>query len=129
MPLEGPGRRYPATATKATVHGAPAVEVKHAGIAAKSAQVAPMAPSVANAAIAQQIPIGEQFVIMLDGTHEVATSLLPGGAAVGDALWIVIADNTLANAAAAGRVKFGIIDAIDTVLGRAVVNLTQRSSF
>jgi hypothetical protein len=41
----------------------------------------------------------------------------------------VAADNSLANAAAAGRTKFGVVDSIDAVLGRALVNLTQRSSF
>lgn len=129
MPLEGPGRRISVTATKATTHGAPAVELNHAGVAAKSEAIPPMAPSVANAALAVAIAVSEEFVIMLDGVHEVATSLLPAGAAAGDALWIATADNTLHNAAGAGLVKFGLIDSIDTTLGRAQVNLTQRSSF
>lgn len=137
MPLEGPGRRYDATATKATTHGAPAIELNHPGIAAKSEQIAPMAPSVANAALAVQIAINEHFVIMLDGQHEVAVSALPAGAAVGDRLWIEASDNTLANAAEAltagvlnaGFAKFGVIDEIDTVLGRALVNLSLRSTF
>lgn len=131
MPLEAPGRRYDASATKATTHGAPTVELNHAGIAAKSAQVAPMAPSVANAAIAQQIAVGEDFVIMMDGVHEVATNLLPAGTVAGSQLFIRPADNTLhlAGATAAGDVKFGLVDEIDATLGRAQVNLTQRSSF
>lgn len=137
MPLEGPGRRWDGIATKPHTHGAPAIELNHAGIAAKSAQAAPMAPSVANAALAVQIGIGEDFVIMLDGDHEVAVSALPGGAVAGDRLFIKAADDTLALAATAltagvlnaGFAKFGIIDDIDTVLGRAHVNLSQRSSF
>ena len=129
MPFEGPGKRYAVTATKATTHGAPAVENNHAGVAAKSAQIAPMVPSVANAATAQQIGIGEQFVVMMEGLHEVKTSLLPAGYAVGTQLWIATADNSLQNAAAAGRVKFGVIDDIDTTRGVAHVNLSQRSSF
>lgn len=129
MPYEGPGRRVAVTATKATTHGAPAVEINHGGIAAKSAQVAPMVPSVANATIAQQIAVGEQFVIMLDGIHEVATTLLPAGFAVGTQLWINPADNTLKSATAAGYVKFGVISDIDATHGRAHVNLSQRGSF
>lgn len=131
MPLEAPGRRYVATATKATTHGAHTVEVNHAGIASKSTQIPAMAPSVANAALAVAIAIGEEFVIMLDGQHEVATSALPGGTVVGSQLFIRPADNTLhlAGATAAGDVKFGLVDEIDTGLGRALVNLSQRSSF
>lgn len=131
MPLEGPGRRFAATATKATTHGAHTVELNHAGIAAKSQQIAPMAPSVANAALAVAIAIGEEFVIMMDGVHELATSALPGGTVAGSQLYIRPADNTLhlAGATAAGDVKFGVVDEIDTTHGRAQVNLSQRSSF
>jgi hypothetical protein len=137
MPIEGPGGRYSVIATKAVAHGAPAIEKNHAGIAAKSAQASPAAPSVANALAAQQIAIGEEFVIMLSGLHEVAVAALPGGAAEGDPVYIVKADNTLANAAAAlnagllraTHAKFGLISSIDTVLGRALVNLNQRSAF
>lgn len=137
MPLESPGRRFAVTATKATTHGAPAVELGHAGIAAKSAQIPPLVPSVANAVIAQAIAIGEEFVLMMDGVHEVAVSALPGGAAAGNPLYIKAADNTLALAATAltagvlnaGFWKFGLLDEIDTGLGRAQVNLTQRSAF
>lgn len=137
MPLEQPGARYAATATKACNHGDPVVELNHPGIAAKSAQVAPMAPSVANAAIAQQIAINEQFVIMEKGTHEVAVAKLPGGAVAGSQLFIKTADNTLALAATAeaagvlnaGFLKFGVIDSIDASHGRALVNLDLRSTF
>lgn len=129
MPSEGPGRRYDAIATKAAVHGAPVVELNHAGQAAKSAQAVPMAVSVANATIAQQIAVGEEFVIMLDGVHEFANSYLPASGAVGDQLWINPANNALARASSAGFVKFGVIDWIDTTLGRFQVNLTQRSSY
>lgn len=137
MPYEGPGKRYSCIATKAVAHGAPAVEKRHPGIAAKSAQAAPAAVSVANATAAQQIAIGEEMVIMLDGAHEVAVAALPGGAVEGDPLWIEIADNTLANAAEAlttgiteaGYVKYGVISTIDATLGRALVNLNLKASF
>jgi hypothetical protein len=129
MPYEGPGERYSVIATKAAIHGRPAVENGHGGIAAKSSQAAPATVSTANATAAQAIAIGEEMVIMMHGVHEVPSALLPGGAIAGTPLWIVAADNSLANAAAAGRTKFGIVDSIDAVLGRALVNLTQRSSF
>lgn len=136
MPYEGPGERYSVVATKATEHGAPAVENRHPGIAAKSAQAAPAAVSVANALAAQQIAIGEEFVIMMTGVHEVAVADLPAGAAVGDALWIEIADNSLANAAEAqtaglteaAYVPFGRISSIDATAGRALVNLNLRDT-
>jgi hypothetical protein len=136
MPAEGPGSRYSVVATKATVHGRPVVENKHPGIAAKSAQAAPAAVSVANATAAQAIAIGEEMVIMLAGLHDVAVSLLPGSAAVGDPLWITIADNVLANAATAltggvteaAYVKFGVISSIDTTLGISQVNLNLRDT-
>lgn len=131
MPTEAPGRRYSVTATKATTHGAPAVELNHAGVAAKSAQIAAMAPSLANAAIAVQIGIGEEFVIMLDGAHDVATSLLPGGTVAGSQLYIRPSDNSLhlAGATTTGDVKWGVVDALNTSAGNASVNLSQRSSF
>lgn len=137
MPYESPGRRYDATATKQVNHGDPSVELGHGGIAAKSAQTPPMAPSVANALLAQQIAVGEEFTIMLDGIHEVSTTLLPVGAVAGSQLYIEADDNSLVLAAEAttggvlnaGFTKFGVIDSIDTALGEALVNLTQRSSF
>lgn len=105
MPAEAPGKRFPVTATKATVHGRPAVELNHAGIAYKSAQPAPAVPSVANATAATQIAIGEEFVMSMDGAHEFASTLLPGGAKAGDRLWINPADNSLQASARAGQVN------------------------
>lgn len=137
MPLEGPGARFSVIATKATTHGAPATELGHPGVAAKSAQAAPMVPSLANAAIAQQIAIGEEFVIMLSGVHEVATSLLPGGAAAGSKLYIKESDNSLVLAATAlasgvlnaGYLRWGVIDSVDSTRGRAAVNFNLRGTF
>lgn len=137
MPLEGPGTSFDVVATKATAHGKCVVELGHAGVAAKSAQAAPAAPSVANAAAAQVIAVGEDFVIRMHGVHEVAVADLPGGAAAGNPLYIHTTDNALALAATAltagvlnaNFVKFGLIDSIDTVLGRAQVNLNQRAAF
>jgi hypothetical protein len=101
MPAEGPGERYSVVATKAVAHGAPAVENRHPGIAAKSAQAQPAAVSVANALAAQQIAVGEEMVIMLTGLHDFPSSFLPVAAAVGDPLWIRTADNSLTNQAGA----------------------------
>lgn len=138
MPGEGPGARFSVTATKATAHGKPAVELGHAGIAAKSQQVAPMAPSVANAALAVEIADGEEFVIMMTGVHYyVDSSLLPGGAAAGNPLYIKGSDNSLALAATAlasgvlnsGFYKFGLLDSIDTDQGTCVINLSRRDTF
>jgi hypothetical protein len=137
MPMEGPGRRYDATATKATAHNQPVVELNHPGIAAKSTQIAPAAPSVANAIAAQQIAIGEDFVIMLDGDHTFASSFLPSGAAAGSQLYIKASDNSLhlavdavtSGVLNAGFLKFGVVDYIDTTNAVVSVNLNLRSTF
>jgi hypothetical protein len=129
MPYESPGRRYAVTATKQVNHGDPTVELNHAGVAAKSTQPPPMAPSVANAALAVQIAVGETFTIMMDGSHTVRTALLPVGYAVGTQLWITPATNALVSTAAAGLVKFGIIDSINAATATAIVNLSQRGSY
>lgn len=137
MPQEGPGRRYDATATKATSHNSPVVELNHPGVAAKSEQIAPAAPSVANAAAAVQIGVGEDFVIMLDGEHTFASTFLPGGAVVGSQLYIKAADNTLHLAAdalsggvlQAGFLKYGVVDFIDTTNSLVSVNLNLKGSF
>lgn len=139
MPGEAPGTSFSCTATKATVHNRPAVELNHAGIAAKSQQPAPMVPNLTNAALAQQITVGEEFVIRMSGSHEFASSLLPGASAAGDRLAIKVSDNSLVKIAAGAAAnkaieegllcKFGVIDSIDTVAGLAHVNLSQRSSF
>jgi hypothetical protein len=116
----------------------PAVELGHGGIAAKSQQSAPMAPSVANAALAVEIAVDEEFVIMMSGLHcFVPSSVLPGGAAAGDPLYIKAADNTIHLAAdalsggilQAGFTKWGLLDSIDTVAATCTVNLTERASF
>lgn len=95
MPSQGPGDRYDVQFTKATQHGAPAVENGHPGIAAKSEQAAPAAVSVANAAAAQLIAVGEEAVIIMGGVVDVAVADLPVGADDGDPLWIAEADNSL----------------------------------
>lgn len=136
MPLTGPGTRQDVVATKAVAHGKPVIEHLIPGIAFKAAQAAPAYPTVANAVAAQQIAIGEDFVIDFTGAHEVAAADLPGGGAasfgsnaVGTPLWITSADNTLAAAAGSGKVKFGVITELDTVHFRALVNFNLRDTF
>jgi hypothetical protein len=126
MPDQGPGQRYSVVATKATAHGKPVVENKHPGIAAKSTQALPADPTTANATAAQNIAIGEEMVIMLEGIHTVLVADLPAGAVVGDQVFIRSADNVLVNAGGAGIVKFGLISSIDATLGRALVNLNLK---
>lgn len=137
MPSEGPGARFSCVATKASVHGNPVVEVGHAGIGAKSGQPAPAAVSVANATAAQAIAIGDDMVVMMEGLHTFASSFLPGGAAVGNPVYIRASDNALVLAATAltagvlnaGFWKFGLISEIDTALARVSINLSRRDSF
>lgn len=149
MPSEGPGRRYSVPFTKQTTHGDPAVENCVNGIAAKSTQAIPAAVSVANAAAAQVIAVGEEAVIMCTGLHEVANAKLPGSVVTASelaagtstfakaALYIRHSDNALVLAAtalssgilSAGFSKFGLIVARDDVLARTTVNLNLRSEF
>jgi len=102
MPEQGPGQRQDVEATKATSHGAPVVEMGLPGIAAKSEQAAPAYPTPENALAAQQIAIGERFVIMLSGKVAVSYDDLPEGADEGNPLWIRVADNGLTLSPAAG---------------------------
>lgn len=105
MPAQAPGKTFSVPFTKASAHNHPAVELGHAGIAYKSAQPAPAVPSVANAAAAVLIAIGEEAVIHMEGTHTILASLLPAGAKAGDKLWINPADNTLSKLALPGEVN------------------------
>lgn len=139
MPARSPGATFVAKATKEVTHGNPCVEANHAGIAHKSTQIAPGVPSTAAAEAARKIIVGEQMVIHMTGMHEFPSSLLPGSSAVGDRLLIKKSDNSLVKAVEGAKedepaelgthVKFGVIDEIDTVAGRAHVNLTERASF
>lgn len=136
MSVEQPGSRYSCLATKQVVHKMPTVEKRHPGIALKSAQVAPMVPTMANATAAQTITVGEEMVIAMTGVWTVPTSALPGGAVVGDGLWITIADNVLVLAAVAltagvveaPYIPYGVIDEIDTTAGEADINLNLRDT-
>lgn len=129
MSVQQPGERYSTVATKPLRHKQPAIEDGHPGVGLKSAQPAPMVPNAANAAAAEAIAVGEEFVIALTGAWPIEVDLLPAAAAVGDPLWITEADNALAAAGGAGLVKFGRISSIDATLGLALVNLNLRDTF
>lgn len=144
MPAEAPGSRESVIATKATTHGKAVVEYGIPGQAAKSTQALPAYPSVANALAAQQIGVGEEFVIMTAGRHtfDAALTPLPGAAVAGadltrSALYIRHSDNSLVLAATAlaagvlqaGFSKFGLLIFVDTVFNRYDVNLNLRSTF
>lgn len=134
-----PGRRVFRVATKEVLHGDPAVEAHAAGIAKKAEQSAGGVPNAANATVVRTIHVGDDCVIFLDGILPVRDALLPGGAAVGDPLWIRIADNVLVNAAEAltGGVmeaaydKFGRVESLDDPSSAvcSLVNLGARDSF
>lgn len=106
MALENPGTRVEKIATKKVLDGLPTVEKKIAGWANRTLQIgAHVDPSDVNAV--SQIQIGEAFVVMVGGEHEVPISATLGHAPVGtvegDLLYIAEADNAITrNAAAAG---------------------------
>lgn len=123
MPGQGPGVRVPSIATKAVNHGETVVENNIPGIAAKTKQLtAYIDPSTA---AAKQIAITEAFIIMVGGVVEVpyARWSVGGPPTVGMVSFIVAADNTLANAAAAGRIRYGVVQELDAVRSVAKVNL------
>lgn len=134
-----PGRRVVRVFTKETLHGDPAVEQHAAGIAKKTLQMPGGVPTAANALANQTILEDEEAAIFIDGILPVREDLLPGGAAVGDALYITIADNVLvlAGVALTGGVleaafdKFGRVESLDdpSSADHALVNLGARDSF
>lgn len=133
MPLREPGRTHVGPVTVATKHGDPVVIEGFAGIAHTIDQPLPITDPTSQAQIdaSQTIAVGVDGLVNLEGNVDVRTALLPAGAVVGTPLWIDPADNTLKNAAAAGRLKFGMVEALDGAqfAGYSKVNLTQRSAF
>lgn len=123
MPYSGPGARVRAIATKAVNHGQTVIENGIPGIAAKSTQLGPFVDPAT--AAATQIAIGEEFIIMVGGVAEVpyARWSVGGPPTVGMATYIVPADNTLSNAAAAGvNKRYGLVQEVDAARSVARVN-------
>lgn len=123
MPARGPGQTFAATATKESGHNHPAVELNHAGIANKSMQIPPGVPSNAAAAAAKVIAVGEEFVIHLEGAHTFESSFLPGGAGVGDRLYISPADNSLSMLSAPGAVNAAVSVKVDATGGTFTITI------
>lgn len=112
MPYVRPGKEFYATATKSVVHDAPVIESNIPGVAVKQ-QVAAFgtgpaftAPGVVNPLLVT-VAVGEQFVIVSKGVVEVPVTGITSPA-VGDAVYITAADNTLSKTASANQ-KFGRI--------------------
>jgi hypothetical protein len=140
-----PGERKSVIATKATAHGEFAVEGLFPGRARKSAQAAPAVPNAANATAAQQIAIGEEFVIISVGEHPISAADLPSTAAPGTrstaAIYIQHSDNALVLAATAttsgvlqaGYSKLGLLTELDgataSVSTTGKINLSRRDTF
>lgn len=129
MPSQGPGRRHNATATKAVIHGDPCIEDNLPGVAFKSAGLTAFIDPTT--AAATTIAVAEPFVIMLGGMQDIRAAKCPGAAlpAVGAQLWILSTDNTMQAAAGTNRVKFGVVDSVDTVRQIAHVNTNARDTF
>jgi len=129
MPTSNPGVRHKAVATKAVVHGKPCVELGVPGIAAKNTQLTTW--TAPDAVSATRVEVGENFIIMVGGEVRVLAADLPGatlsGRAVGDKMYIVIADNTL-TATVGTNVKFGIISEILTAEGAVFINTNLRDA-
>lgn len=126
MPYSRPGYMKYVTATKAVWHGDPATESKMVGVAVK--QKAPSA-GAASGTPQHQIAIAEEFALISKGVVQVAAL---AGAAVGDPLYIVEADNTLTETAGS-NLKFGRVIELGgtrgTPTGKMRVDLDTKDSF
>lgn len=106
MALDNPGVRVEKLATKKVLDGLPTVEKKIVGWANRTLQLGAFVNPTDEKAV-KEIQIGEPFVIMVGGEHEVPISGTKGHAPVGtvegDLLYIAEADNAITrNADAAG---------------------------
>lgn len=129
MPYEGLGLRHECAATKACAHGQIVSEQGFVGSAFKTQQIGrfvdPVAGSPGNIAIA------EVMEIQLGGIHEAALAGNLAAAAVGNAVYINTANNTLGLAAQgitgavlnAGWLPVGIITELDTTRSPGVARI------
>lgn len=125
-----PGAVHYATATKAVVHGTPAIENGFAGVALK--QVPAAAGTGLGDAKITTVQIGEAFIINYRGQVYVANSRNGGGTfAKGDPVYIRTSDNALSTVTT--DAKFGRVEAIagerGVATGQMRVSLDQRDSF
>lgn len=136
MPYNRPGKMFYAPATKAVVHGMPCIELNIPGVAVK--QTAPAfgtgpafsSPGVVNTALVT-VGIGENFALITKGIVEVPVTGI-SSPAVGDAVYITAADNTLSKTASA-NVKYGRIVELagvrGTKAGYCKIDLDHKATF
>lgn len=132
MPEIRPGSvHYVTAATKAVLHGAPAIEDGYPGIAIKQV-AAPAGTGLGDTKITT-VQVGEAFIIQHKGQVLVNNSKQEGGTfAKGDVVYIRTADN-LITATSTGNSKFGRVEAIATErgipTGKMRVDLDSRDTF
>lgn len=138
MPYVRPGKivYINAGATKAVNHGNPVTELNFVGTAIKQG-VPPFgtgpafsSPGVPNATLIQ-VGVGEKFAIETKGVVQVPVTGI-SSPAVGDAVYIVAADNSLTKTAS-GNLKFGRIVELagtrQTPTGFCRIDLDHKASF
>ncbi|MGH2939454.1 MAG: hypothetical protein ACRDPE_15205 [Solirubrobacterales bacterium] len=125
------GVRVEKVATKKVKDGRPTVEKNIVGWANRVLQLgAYVDPSSAEVATIQ---VGEVFVMMVGGKHELPISATAGDAPVGtvegDLLFIKAADNTIKKAKTKEYMPLGVVEEVDAVRGVALVNTNELNAF
>lgn len=106
MPYNRPGKMYYFTATKAVNHGAPVTENGFVGVAVKQ-QAPPFGTGPQTNPALVSIIITEKAVMITKGVVEVPNTGITSPA-LGDAIYIVAADNTLTKTVST-NLKYGKI--------------------
>lgn len=126
MPYSRPGAIQLVTATKAVWHGDPATEDGFVGVAVK---IKAPGAGAGSGTPQKQIAVDEDFNLIRKG--EVQVDAL-AGADVGDALYIVAADNTLTETSGS-NLKYGRVTATAGIkgcpTGKMRVDLDAKDSF
>lgn len=126
------GVRVEKIATKKVLDGMPTVEKNEVGWANRTLQLGARVDPADEVAV-KQIQVGEGFVMMIGGAHEVpiggAETNAPAGTVEGDRLWIDPATNKLKKEATKGFLPLGVVDEVDTVRGVALVNTNNLAAF
>jgi hypothetical protein len=133
MATDNPGVRVEKIATKKVLDGLPTVEKNTVGWANRTLQLGAYVNPADEKAV-REIQIGESFVIMVGGEHEVPISATkghaPAGTKEGDLLYINPADNAIVkNEAKVGYLPLGVVDRIEAAREVALVNTNDRSPF
>lgn len=129
MPLDKPGSRRRAVASKDIQHGTFTVENKFVGLASKTKQATRY--TAPDAAAIKTIANGEVFTMFCSGVHEVARAAGIDTGVVGDRVWITPGTGALKldAASAAGDYPVGVIDSIDTVRDTCLINMDNHAAF